>query len=493
MRMWRYGGLMVFLVLLCGQAPVEADSEVMLQRVRLSVAKYDLADGGIMQVLGEMAEALRQSDNSESVQREMQFLHGAVSADMLFLSAYRNDDGLRAQLIENWSSDAARIKADIVTSLQTCQGIYREPAQRIIRRLAIIADDGSLNWESLANASGSWRDIALLRVAAKAVTDGETNAVLRRFGKDPCADIKGGCNPLFMTYDGESRATMAGLLGLGQAHTRLSLAEQQGDPLSAALTEEIEADYASVATVSLRLVPMVRSGARAETKEARPNRVPVDLLVHLSAEYLEFGYVPRVRLNDKGELESVVDREPALPRMARVDYPKSFRPFMRPISEFVDALQDRGEIAQDVSVGVSAEPGLESHILGRVFLSLRRVGFDQAAVIGRGQEGLAFGIPLRVLAGEEADQMQPKPDIEVRVRLGGYSLKLPNGLVNDIPRVRYDDKGYRFDTETLYRQVRNRKIRSAAVSFMGTVAVENLMAAMWRVAPEQSALNLVMP
>ncbi|MDD9943010.1 MAG: hypothetical protein OXU20_18360 [Myxococcales bacterium] len=490
MRKFKFAVLAAVLVVLCGRGGARAEGVELLQRVRLGVASYELTEGGVVSIIAELTDFLeRASDEDQNLVREVAFLRAAASADLLFIAAYTGDDGLRSRLAEAWHYPES-LRADVLAALRQADGIYQPPARRIERAMALIASDGELAEDGIGGVSGSWRDIMRLRQGAMALDSAAgPEQVLSTLGKDPCAGIEGGCDELFMTFDGHSRAALAGLQGLGKAMGRLRAAREQGDPLVGALAEDLERNYARIARVELRLRPMLRPGAHVEAEGDKLGRVPVDLLVLLYEDSLQYGYVPRVSLDQDGKLATHASAVPSLPKTKSVRYPAEFRPFMRPISVVVDALRSDDVDPSTMAVGVTVAPGVPSHILGRALLSLRRAGFDKPAIIGPGQRGGPQGVPLRVMAASEVEALRPQPQVLLRVRLGGYSLRMGFGLM-DIPRIR-GDKGFSFDTAALEDRVSRRKIRSAAVSFMGNVAVENLLAAVWRVAPEGNSLNFV--
>lgn len=482
-------GLYAIALVSAASVPVHADSHLELQQVRTSVSTYDLSEGGTLDALGALSAALEERLDDRDVEREARFLRAAVSADLLFVATYRADDTVRERLCALWGSDGSDLRQRIDEALSASDGIYREPAQRMVRRLSLIDNTGRMKWDELGHATGSWRQAATIRKAARALDQGDGSQLLSTLGKDPCEGVARGCTPLFMPFDTASRQRMAGLRSLGAAMAGLRRAEREGDPLARLIKDDVRADFAAIRALSVRPSPRLREGVKVDAELANVEPVPVGLLVHVTEEVVEYGYLPTVRLDDDGELVASSVGAPTLPELASVSLPRHYRPYMRPISDVVDAF--RSNEGSDMVVGVTTDHDVPAHVVGRVLISLRRAGLDRAAMVARGAEGVALGVPLRVVVGSEAESMRPRPDVQVRVRLGGYSLKLGAWSL-DIPRVKRE-AGFRFDTDSLQQRVSRRKIRSAAVSFMGDVAVGNVMAAMWRVAPASDRLNVVMP
>lgn len=480
-----------YAIMLVGIAgvPVRADNHIELQQVRRSVAAYSLGEGGTLDTLEALSAALNGGIDDHDVEREVRFLRAAVSADLLFVATFRADDTVRERLGDLWGSDGSDLKQRIERSLAQADGIYRGPAERMARRLSLIDNTGRMKWDELANATGTWREAALIRKAATDLEQGDGSAVLAALGQDPCRSVARGCDALFMPFDAASRRRMAGLRGLGAAMAELRRAQREGDPLAGLIMADVSADFESLRTLSVRPSPRLREGVKVDAELAKVEPVPVGLLVHVTKEVIEYGYLPTVKLDEQGELVATSVGTPMLPELASVSLPTQYRPYMKPLKDIVGALQARE--GADIAVGVTTDHAVPAHVVGRVFLSLRRAGHERAAIVARDADGVALGVPLRVVVGPEVDSMRPRPDVQVRVRLGGYSLKLGSWSL-DIPRVRRET-GFRFDTDSLQQRVSRRRIRSAAVSFMGDVAVGNVMAAMWRVAPDADRLNLVMP
>lgn len=485
MRMYR---LVCLLVLICAPAvSAHAEGGLALQEVRTSVASYDLGAGGTLDTLATLTAALADGVREPDVEREVRFLRAAVSADLLFVATYRADDRVRERLSALWGSDGGDLTQRIADALAAADGIYRDPARRMARRLSLVDATGRIRWEALKDASGSWREAALLRRAAEGLKSRGAEQVLEGLADDPCAGVAGGCETLFMPFDAVSRRRMAGLRELGAAMASLRRAEAAGDPLAQLIADDVALDFASVRQLSFRPSPRLREGVRVDAELAKVVPVSIDLLIHVTDDGVEYGYIPRISVDAAGELIATSPGKPSLPAVASVPLPSRYRPYMRPLPAVVEALRVQ---AADAKVGVTTDHAVPAHVVGRVFLSLRRAGHESAAMLGRGKQGIALGVPLRVVVGTEADSMR-RPDVQVRVRLGGYSLKL-GGWQLDIPRVRRDTVLH-FDTDSLQRKVSRRRIRSAAVSFMGNVAAGNVVAAMWRIAPDADRLNLVMP
>ena len=490
MRKWRFLLLAAALVVLCAQPSARAHSEDALQSVRLRLSSYDLGEDGIIRVLEELPHFVAKlPDKDETIAHEVRFLRAAVTADLMFAAAYTGDEQLRARLNAVWHTPTSLIGA-VNAELEAAGGIYRAPALRIAHSLQLLGSDGQLTAGEVPAAGGSRRDMLLLRRGAAALNGASApEAVLAELGQDPCAHPQEPCAPRFQPLDKQSRLALAGLLELGQAVARLRSARAQGDPLVDVLAAGFELDFERIQGVQLRLRPRLAPDRHVQAEGNKPKPLPIDLLLTLTDSAVHYGHVPRVQLNARGQLQTCMSPDPTLPTTHTVRFPKTLPSAMQPIPELVDALSADVLDQSGRTVGITAAKGVQAHLLGRVMLSLRKVGYERTAAVGASSNGDTQSVALRILVAREANALRPAPQVQLRVRLGGYTVNMGRNTL-DIPRVR-EAGGFRFDTDSLTRSLGRRAIRSAAVSFMGAVAVEDLLAALWRVSPTDEALSLI--
>jgi hypothetical protein len=163
-------------------------------------------------------------------------------------------------------------------------------------------------------------------------------------------------------------------------------------------------------------------------------------------------------------------------------------PYARPIDELVSQAKQLRNNATQWSVGVAVAPGTPTLLWARVLVSLVKAGASQLFVIGRTPQGAFVSAPVHLVQMGYAEPV-PNTELKLRVRLGGYTVKLPDAT-QDIPRFQ-DETGYHFDQEGLRRSLSARKLRTAAVSYMGDVAVEQLVWALFCVPPLGQPVELI--
>lgn len=477
-----------------GHASAVDSDDAFMQGVRMGLSAYDFEPDGTIGIVRDLTALVGRADVAGgNLGAEARFLRAAVAADLYFAAVYEDEPERFVLLAEAFGAPVEGLSVAIAEAVDSAAvGLYRGASERA-RGVLAAAKGGQLQAPSaLAELRGAARDAALLRGVSAALAQGAEPAVLlATVGRDRCGGVGRGCTDLHMMYDAASRRALDALSDLGQAATRVRTSAEGGDPLSALVLDAVQADYEQVRGLSLSLTPLLDDDLFPFAEGTRAVRAAPDLLVSVTAEGVRYGFVPTVSLDEAGALRASAQGEPVLPKMATVELPGKFRPYMRPLSAVVSALSPAFEAQPGLRVGVTSTGGMDAHVLGRTLLSLRVAGCEHAELVGRDEHGAAMGVPLEVIAGPEVDKLRPLPTVRLRVRLGGYSLGLPGGT-QDIPRVR-EPTGFRFDTGTLEGQMARRGKATASVSFMADVQSQNLLAAMWRVAPEQRALKVLIP
>jgi hypothetical protein len=206
--------------------------------------------------------------------------------------------------------------------------------------------------------------------------------------------------------------------------------------------------------------------------------------------------VPRVRLDSHGALALLAPAEPALPHSAELAIGSAAHPFVDPVPELVAFF--RSVLAADPGLRIAvaaAAPEASALMLGRALASLKRAGHDQVIVVGPNAEGRHAARSVRLSAKSEIESAGGLPaELELRVRLGGYSLRLPGAgaPAQDIPRVR-GEHGLRFDTAALAAQLDGQKAPTAHVSFMADVPSRDFTAALLLVGQTTRTQEIVLP
>jgi hypothetical protein len=206
---------------------------------------------------------------------------------------------------------------------------------------------------------------------------------------------------------------------------------------------------------------------------------------------VQYGFMPRVRLQPTGQLELFGANEPVLPAVADLPFRSAMRPFfIHRMQELVDWLRATFDEGLGHNIAIVTGVGVPSHMLGRVLASLKAAGRSEAVLIGRTADGLLRAEAVRIGHREETEAAPA--ELSLRIRLGGYSLRLPEHVKSqDIPRVR-DAQGLRFDTTALSAQLSGRSFRSSEVSFMFDVPSDQLTATLLAVAPNCRSIELLL-
>jgi hypothetical protein len=494
----RYVGIWTALVLVAPDARANEQTpsvkETPLAHVRRQLTHYDLEPQGTVALLPQLAEVARTLRGTPAA-AEAAFLRAAAANDLLFLADYFGNDALRAGLATEFGVAPEAVAAAIARELAArAQGVYREPAQ-----LALAALQRTEPAEQVpAGASDLRRDARFLRAATLLVKEELVGARFAALAGDPCArsgsgagsgagSEQGACPAPYSDFDADGRRAFAYLQQLSAAAARLERGRGVGDPLSDALAVAVDRDIALLRAFTLRLTPRIAGDVHLMPQGAAAWPAP-HVIVFVHATVLQYARAPRARIGTAGEVGRVPDSAPVFPATAAFPQnPTDTSSPTKSIDDFVTAMRTvRGDEPAFRALLV-ADAGISSQLATRALVSLRKAGAQSLLVAAYTQDGALLGLPIRVvLPGVDA---LDAPDLKLRVRLGGYSLDVGRGP-REIARVR-DGSGLRFDVAALRAQAAARAPRSAAVSFMPDVAVEQLLLAMLQVTPSRTPIDLV--
>ncbi|MDW8246930.1 MAG: hypothetical protein RMJ84_10170 [Sandaracinaceae bacterium] len=187
------------------------------------------------------------------------------------------------------------------------------------------------------------------------------------------------------------------------------------------------------------LRPLLESARKrlGEVVITDPNFDGLDGVLHIKAGSLAWGYVSRLRVRSDGSVERI-NPEPTLPTVKEVPLPSNPPGVPRPIQELLNHPDIQQATAGEFLARIDG--GISTHILWCVLLTLARSPIVVAAFETQG--GRARFEPVREI---------PPDAVEIRVRPGGYAVKLPRGgKTTELPRLRVDGR-WRFDQDGLTR------------------------------------------
>lgn len=335
---------------------------------------------------------------------------------------------------------------------------------------------------------------------------------------DPCSPKS--CPAPYADFDVEARRAYAYLQQLSAAALRIEQAKGLGDPLFEVLASELERDIATLRTLVLRLAPKVPGDRRLLTPTSLPAWPAPHVIVFARATELVYARTQQVRIGAKGDVEQVeypaptasvaqaaakassgadasttqpsaaeLAPAPVFPATNSIKYDANDTGLAtRSIDDLVTAIRNLRGDEPALRAWLVADAGITAQLPARALVSLRKAGAKEMFFAATTKDGTLVASPIRLVIATVDSETQ-NPDLKLRVRLGGYTLDLGRG-VTDIPRVR-DDAGWQFDVAALHSQVRGRPPRTAAVSFMTDVAVDQLLRAVQEVAPSRAPIDLV--
>ena len=495
MAVWKYSIGMVLAACVAGSGLASwpatvaaAPSDGALHEARRALVAYDLEGEGTVGVLRSLTALLEAAEESPA-QREARFLRAAVGTDLVVI-ARAAPDMVRLEDVSSALGVADdQLVGHLESELRVMGGrVFGPLASQALTVLSLVQGSEPLALSKrLLAAQGTRRDFLVLEALLKDVRGAaEPLQVLAAAGGDPCEKS---CELPFKLFDKPGRRAMAALQLAASAGDRLQRGARGGDPFSKALAGRVGELLDELKAVQLRPMPVTGASMPGSRAERSPAQAP-DFVVLVSEQRVRYAHVPSVRVSDELGLELVASGAPALPEMGVVELPTEYRPFMRPIQPVVEALDEAFASGVAVRVGVGPDPAVPAHVLGRAMLSLQRVTKAAVVLLAATQSGEPTALPLEIVAGSSADSLS-RAQLRLRVRLGGYTLKLARGDM-DIPRVRTDE-GLSFDAETLSGTVAKGRYNAADISFMSGVASEHLVVAMFQVAPRSKSVRLLIP
>jgi hypothetical protein len=431
-----------------------------LVEVRAQLTTYDLTADGTTKVLARLSELAREHAGDPAGE-EARFLHLAVGADLSFIADFTGDTALRARVAETFGVAPDALHEQLARGLGAlAHGIYEQPAKLALRGLATEPD---------LNAHDPRSDALFLRRMLADVPEPALPERLAELGREPCPAAVS-CKAPYAGFGPSGRRALWLGLQLLDADERLARAAQQGDPLAVALMKPLAGLRAALAEVRLPVLPRLEPELQVTAADRPPPEHWLQLagLWAVSGQRVLYYAVPRRTL---AELRA----SSAAPAPQTVLTLHDLPSYTRPLDEVVQSARDALAQQPDAAFGATASADVPSHIFGRLLVSLTKAGIATPIVIGRTSGGDWIGEPVHVTLASP-DAPGPIADIRLRIRLGGYTLRVGD-RISDLPRVP-DAAGYHFDVPRLSAALAHSTARSAAVSFMGDLASRQLEAAL---------------
>jgi hypothetical protein len=274
----------------------------------------------------------------------------------------------------------------------------------------------------------------------------------------------------------------------GHAVARLRAAAHAGDPLAAIAADDRDALAAKLLARSLLLPPQLADAAGWTRPDGSPLTAGPELLMLVGERRVRYAFAMRVRLDERGVLETYSRGEPSWPQLAELPFARELRPYIEPLPELVAFIQ-RAQASAPMVAAIGVEPGTNAHALAHVLASWKRAGTRAELLLSAAGNRQGRVQPVQLWSDADGG---PEAPLGMRVRLGGYSLKQGQAPTLDIPRV-HTDAGWRFDLARLDSQVRTQRYPFARVSFMADVAAEDLITAVLQLSPASDNLAIALP
>ena len=468
-RQWaKLAWLVVIATTASASAETVAVKASTLDQVRPALTHYDLAAGGTVAVLAQLAEFAREHAATKQGE-EASFLHAAVAADLLFISDFSGDAALAEAVAGTFGVPREALREQLRAALrQHAQGMYEPPARLALAGLDMDARPLSAErLRALASLRDTRSDAVLLARTLRRSGTQPLAAQLASLSEDPCPAADS-CKAPYAGWEVHTRRVLALMYQLIAADQRLAQATRLGDPLAAALAPQLEPLRAELNALQIPLLPRLAAEvAPLASLPVQDNWPQLDGMFILYGDRIAYQRVPSIGVAALQAGAPAVT-QPALEEVATLhDLPS----YVRPIDELVAHVRKLREATPTWSGGVAVPQMVPAHLLSRVLVSLSKAGAKQTQLLARTAAGDVASATLHVLV-DKVDPLPARSDTRLRIRLGGYTLTL-NNLVTDIPRVQ-DDTGYHFDLPRLYGMLSKSNPKTAAVSFQSDVSAVQL-------------------
>ena len=455
---------------LCGSAKAETTSvkDTTLLSARAALSHYDLRPTGTAEQLAALGRYIHDHAGEREAD-EAQFLQAAVASDLWFIAEITQDPQLKAAILGSLGVQESALVEHLTRALRECaHGVYQQAAEQVLAAI-----QGST--DAVGRATHDTRsDTLLLRSAARVLTSEAPLGELAARGQDPCA--AGSCAPAYAGLDARGRRAIWYLEQVLAADQRLQSAAKNGDPLAGALVPNLVELRRSLQAPRVQLSPRITAELATTTPDGDARLPQLDALFVMRGMDVLYAPLPSAQLTEQGVTR--VNAEQAAPKLQPLVTLKDAVPYARPIDELVTQAKQLRNGAAQWSVGVAVTPGTPTLLWARVLVSLVKAGASRTFVLGRSQSDALTSVQVHLVQTGYAEPI-PATELKLRVRLGGYTVKLLD-VTQDIPRYQ-DETGYHFDQAGLVRALSPRKLRTAAVSYMGDVAVEQLVWALFSV------------
>lgn len=462
-----------------------------VRRARLALARYDLTGHHTTDVIADLGRAATELKGPKAL--EARYLRAMATADLVLIARTKDDQALANRAARAFGVRPKALEGRLISELHRLSiGPYASAASDMIDAFDTVQalDAGTpIDWKKLDGPRTDALFVAHVRKALEHSSD--PVQALSAMAADPCAKKGQPCLEPLPRFDAQGRAAAQALLDARADLDRLARADKAGDPFPRALRPELAADAEAIANGSLAAAPMVPTDLHVTVAPGTAQEARARVLLDVQDGEVRYGWVPRVALGDEGELRLVAgDGEPVLPDTKAVPIPQSYRPAVQPIRRLTDVLRGLSGHGSPTTVAVVASDDVSADVVSRVLDSATAAGLAPTMVAGRGPDGGLRGVDVRLCNAFKGPIGQPA--VEVRVRLGGYTVKTAHGSA-DVPRVR-DSQGLHFDLDGLAHAIGEPHVPSAAIDYMSVVAMGPVLQAAFRLAPSgKTPLQLLVP
>ncbi|MFT3922466.1 MAG: hypothetical protein QM778_08030 [Myxococcales bacterium] len=449
---------------------------------------YDLDGERTTQALSVLRAEGRTVASSKR-REELAFMRAVALSDLWVIARATGREGLEKRVATSLGVEPAAVAQTLDAELATVDSKVVSDVVADARQAVRMAQGTPTNTSAGFGVRSQALFLSRVTGALGNSTDGRENVTrLSKLADDPCPQLNDSCAPLYRTFERTGRQAIHALVLASSARKALESGAQ--DPFVVAMEGTIESQGRALSSVMLQPnVRLPQAQSRVHASPAGADEAP-DLLVLVAEDRVEYAFLPRVRVDDNGQVVLDQSAQPAFPALAQVKLEGTFAPFVRPIEGVVTALRSLREKFPSARVAVGGAPEIKGHMIARTLLSAQSAGFSELSLLGANPEGELRSVGLELVGALHASEVGPR-EVSVVVRLGGFSVKRAGPTVT-IPRLKQEN-GFVFDFESLLTQARPAQAKSAKLTFMSDVAAATLTEAAFLMAPAHQTLTVVLP
>jgi hypothetical protein len=210
-------------------------------------------------------------------------------------------------------------------------------------------------------------------------------------------------------------------------------------------------------------------------------------ILFISSSELSYATLQQARIGS--DLISIEHPDSALPKRIKLADVQRQSATVKPVAEWVSALEQLKGQTTSWSVGVVPASATPAHLLARVLVSLAQAGAQSTVLLAQTSQGQLTSVPTHTVFAGLRDAQHPV-DLNLRVRMSGYVLRMGD---SELELARVTEGGTsRYDVAGLGRALSRRRFQTVGLSFVAEVTADNLFDVLAQLPPSEHAVQMLL-